>query len=136
MPKDEFDFDDPLELNGVAFLTEEDTTGPMTECFIEEFMRLGYNHKQILALFRNPHYTGMNMVFQNRGEAFVRDNISEIFARWGRFVAWPEESPGEQNPPGSSAQHQEQSLPAAPTEEELDTTATDPMGGAAPKINY
>ncbi len=25
MPKDEFDFEDPLELNGVAFLTEEDT---------------------------------------------------------------------------------------------------------------
>jgi len=84
MPKDEFDFEDPLELNGVAFLTQEDTTDAMCECFIEEFMRMGYNPKQILALFRNSHYIGMNMVLEKRGEAFIRDNISKVFARWGK----------------------------------------------------
>ena len=84
MPKDEFDFDDPLELSGVAILTEEDTTDDMCECFVEEFMRMGYNPQQILTLFRNPHYLGMNMVLQNRGEPFVRGQIAEIFARWGR----------------------------------------------------
>ena len=73
MPKDEFDFEDPLELNGVAFATEEDTTDAMCECFIEEFMRMGYSPNQILALFRNPHYIGMNMVLEKRGEPFVRD---------------------------------------------------------------
>src|SRR6185436_18175362 len=87
MPKDEFDFDDPMELNGVGVACEEDTTEAMTECFIEEFMRLGYNAKQILAMFRNPHYIGMNMVVQNRGEQFVRDRITEVFARWGKPVA-------------------------------------------------
>ena len=84
MPKDEFDFEDPLELNGVAFATEEDTTDAMCECFIEEFMRMGYNPKQILALFRNPQYLGVNMVLEKRGEAFVRARVSEVFARWGR----------------------------------------------------
>ena len=84
MPKDEFDFEDPLELNGVAFLTEEDTTDAMCECFIEEFMRMGYNAKQVLALFRNPHYIGMNMVMEKRGEEFVRACIAEVFARWGK----------------------------------------------------
>ena len=84
MPKNEFDFEDPLELNGVAFLTQEDTTDAMCECFIEEFMRMGYNPKQILALFRNSHYIGMNMVLEKRGEAFIRDRISEVFARWGK----------------------------------------------------
>jgi hypothetical protein len=84
MPKDEFDFEDPLELNGVALVTEEDTTEAMCECFIEEFMRMGYGHKQILALFRNPHYLGMNMVLEKRGEAFVRERVAEVFARWGR----------------------------------------------------
>lgn len=88
MPKDEFDFEDPLELNGVALPCDEDTTEPMTECFVEEFMRLGHNHKQILAMFRNPHYLGMNMVFGKRGEEFVRAKIVEIFARWGRVVTW------------------------------------------------
>jgi len=92
MPKDEFDFDDPLELNGVALLTDEDTSAAMAECFVEEFMRMGYSHKQILALFRNPHYLGMNMVLQNKGEPFVRDIIAEVFARWGKRVEWPPQS--------------------------------------------
>ena len=89
MPKDEFDFDDPMELNGIGFLCEEETMDEMADCFIEEFMRLGHNHKQILALFRNPYYLGMNMVWQNRGEIFVRERIAEVFARWGKSVDWP-----------------------------------------------
>lgn len=86
MPKDEFDFEDPLELNGVALVTDEDTTDAMCECFIEEFMRMGYSANQVLALFRNPHYLGMNLVLEKRGEQFIRDSISEVFARWGRPV--------------------------------------------------
>lgn len=84
MPKDEFDFEDPFELNGVAFATEEDTTDDMCECFIEEFMRMGYDAGQILVLFRNPHYLGMNMVLEKRGEEFIRQRIGEVFTRWGK----------------------------------------------------
>ena len=84
MPKDEFDFEDPFELSGMVFATEEDTTDAMCECFIEEFMRMGYNAKQILSLFRNPHYLGMNMVLEKRGEDFIRQRIGEVFARWGK----------------------------------------------------
>src|SRR5574337_876870 len=72
MPKDEFDFEDPFELNGMAFMTHEDTTNDMAETFIEEFMRMGYGHQQVLALFRNPHYVGPNMAFEKRGEPFIR----------------------------------------------------------------
>ncbi len=89
MPKDEFDFEDPFELNGMAFMTHEDTTNDMAETFIEEFMRMGYSHKQILALFRNPHYLGPNMALEKRGEPFIRDLIAEVFARWGKQVEWP-----------------------------------------------
>src|SRR5690349_20359118 len=88
MPKDAFDFEDPLELNGVGLICEEDTTEAMTECIVEEFMRLGYNHKQILALCCNPHYLGMNLALKNRGEQFVRDKIAEVFARWGQTAKW------------------------------------------------
>jgi hypothetical protein len=87
MPKDEFDPADPLELNGVALLTEEDTTDSMCECFIEEFMRMGYGPSQILTLFRNPHYLGLNMVMEKRGEPLVRKRIAEVFARWGKEVS-------------------------------------------------
>ena len=93
MPKDEFDFEDPMELTGVALFTDEDTTDAMCECFVEEFMMMGYDHTRIFALFRHPHYIGMNMVLQNRGEQFVRERIGEIFAQWGRPVTWPAPAP-------------------------------------------
>jgi len=121
MPKDEFDFDDPMELNGVGLASEEDTTEPMTECFIEEFMRLGHNAKQILALFRNPHYIGMNLVVQNRGEQFVRDRITDIFARWGRPVVASEK-------PTTTTLPTEQSIA-------FDATATDPTGTPIPRLH-
>ena len=89
MPKDEFDFEDPLELNGVALVSEEDTTDAMCECFIEEFMRMGYGAAQILGLFRNPHYLGMNMVMEKRGDQFVRERVEEVFKRWGRNPGLP-----------------------------------------------
>ena len=89
MPKDEFDFEDPFELNGMAFMTHEDTTNDMAETFIEEFMRMGYSHPQLLALFRNPHYIGPNMAFEILGEPVIRDLIADVFARWGKVITWP-----------------------------------------------
>src|SRR5262245_50723822 len=140
MPKDEFDFDDPFELNGVGLVCEEDTTEAMTECFVEEFMRLGYNHKQILALFRNPHYIGMNMALQNRGEPFVVDKIAEVFARWGRPVdvvsgVPPDVEPGFQ--PGGTSPAIVDPRPSGetPPSTAAETPApTDPMGAPLPDI--
>ncbi len=127
MPKDEFDFEDPLELNGVAFLTQEDTTDAMCECFIEEFMRMAYRPEQILALFRNPNYLGMNMVLEKRGEQFIRDRITETFARWGRAGIWPTDC---------SSRPQEAPTPSMPPATiPLDDSATDPMGAAIPKLH-
>jgi hypothetical protein len=86
MPKDEIDPDDPMELCGVGLVTAEDNSSLMAECFIEEFLRLGHSASQILALFRNPHYTGVNMVLHNRGEPFVKSKIVEVFGWWQRPV--------------------------------------------------
>ena len=149
MPKDEFDFDDPLELSGVGFFTEEDTTEPMTDCFVEEFLRLGYNHKQILALFRNPHYLGMNMVLQNRGEQFVRERIREIFAVWGKVVTWANEPPQPLTPALSPSDGErengrqsvcETDAPSQATRPpdqfiEVEPNASDPIGAAIPNLN-
>jgi hypothetical protein len=84
MPKNEYDIEDPLGLNGVALVTEQDTTDAMCECFVEEFMRMGYSPEQVLALFRNAEYLGPNMILEKRGERFIRDSITEVFARWGK----------------------------------------------------
>ncbi len=156
MPKDEFDFEDPLELNGVAFLTEEDTSAEMAECFAEEFLRMGYNHKQVLALFRNPHYTGPNMVLANKGEAFVRAIIAETFARWGRPIEWPTTNaaidhsippPAGGEPPAPQPVETVSTCSCQPgttcgdssgiaeQDKNLDDQHTDPLGNPAPKLN-
>jgi hypothetical protein len=138
MPKDEFDPDDPMELFGVGLVTEEDTTHAMTECFIEEFMRLGYNHKQILALFRNPHYTAMNMVLQNRGADFVRVCIAEMFAKWGKAVTWPNTGKAgvsDNTAPESSQAGPEFSISVSEGERARVCSGTDPMGAPAPDIH-
>ena len=136
MPKDEFDFEDPFELNGMAFLSHEDTTNDMAETFMEEFMRMGYNHQQLLALFRNPHYIGPNMAFEKLGEPFIRDLIADVFARWGKVVTWPD--------PGSSRREEaqtpsmvieSQSLVTSAATIDMDETLTDPMGSPIPKLN-
>jgi len=136
MPKDEFDFDDPIELNGVGIACRDDTTDAMTECFIEEFLRLGYNAKQILELFRNPHYIGMNMVVQNRGEQFVRERIAEILLRWGKLVTWP--SLSQPLPPTlspSDGQRENFHRPAGEQLIEQNAIATDPTGAPIPTLN-
>jgi hypothetical protein len=135
MPKDEFDFDDPFELNGMAMMTHEDTTNDMAACFIEEFMRMGYNHKQVLALFRNPHYVGPNMAWEKRGEPFVRELIAEIFARWGRPAVW---SDGGSSRETGELPFQHSATPITPPlhpsvgPARKDSPITDPMGAPAP----
>ncbi|MBI5396297.1 MAG: hypothetical protein HZA91_13455 [Verrucomicrobia bacterium] len=84
MPKHEVDSEDPMELMGVTLATHEDTLTPMAECFIEEFMRMRFNPEQVLELFKNPDYIGPHMVWEQRGEGFVRQLIADSFAQWGR----------------------------------------------------
>ena len=139
MPKDEFDFDDPLELNGVALYTNEDTQRDMAECFVEEFLMLGYNHKQLLALFRNPHYLGMNMVLLNKGEGFVKEVIADVCARWGKRIEWHCSSGSrreEAQTPSPIAESTEcQSLLASAATDRLDEKQVDPLGNPVPKLN-
>jgi hypothetical protein len=130
MPKDEFDFDDPLELNGVSVECTEDTTAAMTECFVEEFLRLGYNHKQILALFRNPQYLGMNLAMKKRGEPFVRDTIAEVFARRGKAVTWADQCRTGVAPVSNFSDQN----PTDGDRRDACPTLTDPMGAPLPDL--
>ncbi|MCP5522308.1 MAG: hypothetical protein H7A46_12250 [Verrucomicrobiales bacterium] len=136
MPKDEYDPEDPLELCGVGLLTEEDTSEAMTECFIDEFLRLGHDARQVLALFRNRHYTGMNMVFQNRGEDFVRAKITEVFGWWKRPVSWEEASEETPPPAGDESRLPVAGDPHEGVEEQRHTQPLrDPMGNPMPSLD-
>jgi len=87
MPKDEFDPEDPLEAIAVELPSNEDTLLPMAECFIEEFMRMGYSQEQILGLFGNPMYTGPLLFTRTRGTEAAKQLITDTFKKWGRLSA-------------------------------------------------
>ena len=84
MPKDEFDVEDPFEAVAVELPADEDTLTPMAECFIEEFMRMGYSAERILVLFTNPMYSGPLLFTKAHGMVAVRQLIAETFTKWGR----------------------------------------------------
>jgi hypothetical protein len=131
MPKDEFDLEDPYELNGVMVPADEESTGLMAACLVDEYMQLGYDHRQILGLFGNRNYSGMHLVLRTRGEAYVRVVIEEAFARWGVVISW-EAGPGLE-PAQESGPEREAARPEPAPHEE--GTLTDPMGGAVPRLN-
>jgi hypothetical protein len=75
----------------------------------------------------------MNMVLEKRGEQFVRDCITNTYARWGRPANMPalnsqtpcQALPSSENPPETAA--------AQPIT--LDSPLTDPMGAPVPNLN-
>lgn len=135
MPKDEFDFEDPFALNGVALPTAEDTTELMTETFIEEFLRMGHSPDAILDVFRNPQYLGPHLALRQRGEPFVRDRISEMAALWGRpSTAGSPTAVGEDLPSPATALATPERATRPPTEVAA-PDSTDPLGAPLPTVN-
>lgn len=77
-----FDPEDPFTLNGHAVaLTAEEAEEhmlEMTDTIIHEFAMLGWPPGMILNMFKKPFYRMPNMIFQNRGEAFVKSRLERI----------------------------------------------------------
>ena len=76
--------DDPLALVGVPVPVDEATFDEMAAVFVEEFVRDGWTDARLLAYFRSPYYAGLHVIWQRRGEAWVRDLIAETRRRWTR----------------------------------------------------
>lgn len=76
MPKDELDHDDPMEAMGVAF--PGDTSEPMAEAFVEEYMLMGYSDDAILGLFQDRFYMAPHSVYRAKGEDWVRRLIRRL----------------------------------------------------------
>ena len=80
MARKPFEDDDPMELVQVRVPAGDPEA--MAECFVEEFIWLGYDPGQLLDLFRNPFYSGAHAVYRERGETFVQSLIDRIRKRF------------------------------------------------------
>lgn len=80
MPKDEVDAEDPLELRGVEISCADERE--MVLAVVDEYVRLGFGPGELLALFESPRYTMTHRIWLRNGEAYVRDCIDDVLARW------------------------------------------------------
>ncbi len=85
MPKEEFDPEDPMEMVAVELPGQsEEQLREMALCFAEEFIRDGWSEEKLFAMFQNPFYQGPYLVWQQKGDEFVRSVIQEAGKRWWR----------------------------------------------------
>ena len=83
MPYEDPDPTDPMDLHGVIIETDTDRNSEMAACFIEEYMRMGYDRDRVLSLFRMPQYVGAHMAYQALGDRVLTEMIDEYAALWG-----------------------------------------------------
>jgi hypothetical protein len=82
MPKDEFIDEDPMELVGMVMPGEAGQLERMAETIVEEYVRMGWDEPRLLALFVHPLFMATHRIYQQKGEAYVRDLIHRTCARY------------------------------------------------------
>ncbi|MCG3128170.1 MAG: hypothetical protein CHACPFDD_03046 [Phycisphaerae bacterium] len=88
MPYQEPDATDPMTLEGVELdagsaAEARRANVEMAECFIDEFMRLGFSTDRIWRLFATAGYAGPHRALQALGEQHIRALIEASTRRWG-----------------------------------------------------
>ena len=83
MMSKEYEEDDPVEMIGVQLPNQsEEQLRDMALCFAEEFVREGWDEKQLLKMFQNPLYQGPHLAWKQKGDDFVKSVINEAIAMW------------------------------------------------------
>lgn len=93
MPYGDPDITDPMTLNAVALEVDDPAcVRNMAECFVEEYVRLGFDAPRIVELFRGAEYAGPGLAYRTLGEPAILQLIELEFLRRGRCIAtaaWP-----------------------------------------------
>ncbi len=71
--------EDPFDAVALRVPVDDPDQGLLdaAECFVEEFITMGYTDFMILSMFRRPFYMGLHPLYEKRGEEFVRNLIAE-----------------------------------------------------------
>ncbi len=84
MPYDDPDATDPMTLHGVVVETDSDAAmRDMAECFVEEYIRGGFDGDRILKMFQTQGYAGPFLAYQTLGENAIQRIIDELMHLWG-----------------------------------------------------
>ena len=84
MPYDDPDVTDPMTLHGVMFETDDLAANrEMAECFIDEYLRLGFDRQRLLHLFQTSGFAGPHLACRLLGLETIATMIDRQMARWG-----------------------------------------------------
>lgn len=73
-----------MTLQGVLFEVDDlEAHREMAACFIEEYLRLGFDRQRLLKLFQVRGYAGPHLAWRMLGETEIVRMIDELTARWG-----------------------------------------------------
>ncbi|MBI3001103.1 MAG: hypothetical protein HYY46_22015 [Deltaproteobacteria bacterium] len=84
MPYNDPDPTDPNVLVGVVLPADAEAEREMAYVFAEEFVRMGYNRKRLLGLFKTPFYAAAYGAYHALGEEVIQSIIDECLNAWGR----------------------------------------------------
>ncbi len=73
---------DPMELVGVGL--PEGNIDQMAECLVEEYMLLGWNERQLMALFTRPFFRTTHRIYLDKGEDYARALIKRVRDKWSQ----------------------------------------------------
>jgi hypothetical protein len=82
MPHDEFVDEDPMGLVGMVLPGEPGQLEAMAECFVEEYVRMGWDERRLMTLFVNPTFLATHRIYRQKGEGYVRELIRRVCAKW------------------------------------------------------
>ena len=83
MPHDEFVDEDPMGLVGMVVPGEPGQLKAMAECFVEEYVRMGWDERRLMALFVSPMFLATHRIYKLKGEDYVRELIRRTRVKWG-----------------------------------------------------
>ncbi len=78
----QFEEEDPMDLVGIVLPGEPGQLEAMAECFVEEYIRMGWDEPRLMTLFTNPMFMATHRIYRQKGEGFVRELIQKTQARW------------------------------------------------------
>jgi hypothetical protein len=82
MPYEGYDPEDPMDLVGMVMPGEPGQLEAMAECFVEEYVRMGWDEQRLMTLFTHPLFMATHRIYRQKGEAYVRELIRNTCAKW------------------------------------------------------
>ena len=88
MPYEEFDVEDPMDLVGMVLPGEPGQLEAMAECFVEEYVRMGWDEPRLMTLFVNPMFMATHRIYRQKGEVYVRELIHRVSSKFQLKKDW------------------------------------------------